>query len=284
MARASDFALTNMVDILQYPFMQRAFVAGAVLAILLSWLGTFVIMRKMSFFSDGIAHASLTGIAIGLLAGLQPIIIAILFSILFALTIYYLERNTSLASDAIIGMLFTTGMSLGVILISFKKGYTPDLMSFLFGNILAIRRIDIVVIAALSVVICGFLLFKHKQITLVALDPDTAYLDGINVNLLQIVFYIILAVSVVLGVKILGIILVSALLIIPPSTAKQISRSFKQLIIMSIIFSEITVLSGILFSYYINSPTGPVIVLVGTSIFFIIFVYGQLAFRRQRGS
>jgi zinc transport system permease protein len=266
----------NMPELLQYAFMQRALLAGVVLAVLLAWLGTFVVMRKMSFFSDGIAHASLTGIAIGLLLSFQPLVIAVLFSIVFALTIYYLERKTTLASDAIIGMLFTAGMSLGVILISFKSGYTPDLMSFLFGNILAIKPMDIVLITLLSLAICGFLLLNHKQITLVALDPDTAYLDGIKVSVLQILFYIILAASVVLGVKILGIVLVSALLIIPPSTAKLISHSFKGLIIKSIILSEITVVSGIVISYYIDSPTGPVIVLVGTAIFFLIFFYGQL--------
>jgi zinc/manganese transport system permease protein len=167
-------------------------------------------------------------------------------------------------------------MSLGVILISLRSGYQPDLMSFLFGNILAIKTTDVILITLLSFLICLFLLSKHKQITLIALDPETAYLEGINVNLLQIIFYIILATSVVLGVKILGIILVSALLIIPASTAKLISRTFKGLIIRSIIICEATVLAGILLSYYLDSPTGPVIVLVGTALFFFIFLYGQI--------
>jgi ABC-type Mn2+/Zn2+ transport system permease subunit len=267
----------NTFEILQYSFMQRAIVAGLVLAALLAWLGTFVIMRKMSFFSDGIAHASLAGIAIGLLASVQPLTVAIVFSIVFALTIYYLERKTTLSSDAIIGMLFTAGMSLGVILISLKSGYQPDLMSFLFGNILAIRPMDIVLIISLSVLISAFLLSNHRQITLVALDPETAYLDGIRVNLLQILFYIILATSVVLGVKILGIILVSALLVIPASTAKLLSRSFRELIIRSIVISEIAMLIGIGLSYYLNVPTGPAIVLVGTIFFFIILFYKQIS-------
>lgn len=249
---------------------------GIVLAVLLAWLGAFVIMRKMSFFSDGIAHASLGGIAIGILASIHPLTVAIAFSIVFALIIYYLERKTTLASDAIIGMLFTAGMSLGVVLISLKGGYQPDLMSFLFGNILAIRPTDIVIITVLSILIGAFLLYNHRSITLVALDPETAYLDGIHVNLLQISFYVILATSVVLGVKILGIILVSALLVIPASAGKLVSRSFKGLIVRSIIFSEATVLSGIVISYYLDVPTGPAIVLVGTAFFFIIFFYKQL--------
>ncbi len=265
-----------MSEILSYPFMQRAIIAGVVLAALLAWLGVFVVMRKMSFFSDGIAHASLAGIAIGIVASVHPLTTAIIFSIIFALIIYTLEKNTTLSSDAIIGMLFTSGMALGVVLISLKSGYQPDLVSFLFGNILAIRSVDLLIICILSVLIILFLIFNYRSITLMALDVDTAYLAGVKVNLLQITFYIILAVSVVLGLKILGIILVSALLIIPPSIAKLLARSFKGLIACSVLFSEFIVLLGITLSYYLDSPTGPVIVLVGTGAFFAVFSYKQL--------
>jgi zinc transport system permease protein len=206
----------------------------------------------------------------------QPLATAVIFSVLFALTIYYLEKNTSLSSDAIIGMLFTSGMALGVVLISFKHGYQPDLMSFLFGNILAITDTDLIIIGTLSVLIGFFLVFNHRGITLMSLDRDTAYLDGVKVDLLQVTLYIILAVSVVLGLKVLGIVLVSALLIIPPSTAKLVSTSFKSLVIASLSFSEAVVLVGIGISYYINAPTGPVIVLVGTVMFFFVLLYKRL--------
>ena len=259
-----------------YPFMQRAIIAGIVLAALLAWLGVFVIMKKMSFFSDGIAHASLAGIAIGVLAGVHPLTTAIIFSIVFSLGIYYLEKKTTLSSDAIIGMLFTSGMALGVVLISLKSGYQPDLVSFLFGNILAIRPVDLVIISLLSVLIVVFLFYNHKNITLMAFDMDTAYLAGVKVDLLQITFYIMLAVSVVLGLKILGIVLVSALLIIPASTAKLISKSFKGLLLRSVLLSEGIVLLGIVLSYYLDSPTGPMIVLVGTGAFILVFLFAQI--------
>jgi ABC-type Mn2+/Zn2+ transport system permease subunit len=266
-----------MLDILQYPFMQRAIIAGVVLACLLAWLGVFVIMRKMSFFADGIAHASLAGVAVGVLAGIHPLTTALIFSVVFSFAIYYLEKRTTLSSDAIIGILFTSGMALGVVLMSFKRGYQPDLVSFLFGNILAIKPADLAVISVLSAAIIAFLAFNHKGITLMALDIDTAYLAGIRVDLLQVVFYIILAVAVVLGIKILGIVLVSALLIIPASTAKLMSKSFKGLIIQSIVFSEVVVLLGIALSYALDSPTGPMIVLVGAGIFLGVFSLKQLA-------
>jgi len=265
-----------MLEILQYPFMQRAIIAGVVLACLLAWLGVFVIMRKMSFFSDGIAHASLAGVAVGVLAGIHPLTTALLFSVVFAIVIYALEKKTTLSSDAIIGILFTSGMAMGVVLISLKSGYQPDLVSFLFGNILAIRTTDLIIISLLSLGIIVFLAYNHKNITLMALDMDTAYMAGVKVNILQVAFYIILAVSVVLGLKILGIILVSALLIIPASTAKLVSKSFKGLIVQSIIFSEIIVLLGVALSYALDSPTGPMIVLVGTGVFLVVLSAKQL--------
>ncbi|GAB4338092.1 MAG: metal ABC transporter permease [Candidatus Abyssubacteria bacterium] len=265
-----------MVAILSYPFMQRAVAAGVVLAAVLAWLGVFVIMKKMSFFSDGIAHASLAGIAVGVLASIHPLSIAIIFSVVFSLLIYVLERKTPLSSDAIIGMLFTSGMSIGVVLMSFQRGYQPDLVTFLFGNILAVKTADLTLICTLSVVIAAFLLYNYRNMVLLALDIDTAYLAGVRVNALQVCFYIILAVSVVLGLKILGIVLVSALLIIPPSIAKLVSRSFKGLIAWSVLFSESIVVAGITLSYYLDSPTGPVIVLVGTAAFFGVFGFRQL--------
>lgn len=265
-----------MFDILQYAFMQRAIIAGVVLACLLAWLGVFVIMRKMSFFSDGIAHASLAGVAVGVVAGIHPLTTALVFSVIFSVVIYSLEKKTTLSSDAIIGILFTSGMAFGVVLISLKSGYQPDLVSFLFGNILAIRPADLAVISALSAGIIAFLVHNHKSITLMALDMDTAYMAGVKVDLLHVTFYIILAISVVLGLKILGIILVSALLIIPASTAKLVSKSFKGLIVQSVAFSEVIVILGIALSYYLDSPTGPMIVLVGTGIFLAVFSFKQL--------
>ncbi len=271
-----------MLEILQYPFMQRAIIAGVALALLLAWLGVFVIMRRMSFFSDGIAHASLSGVAVGVLAGVHPLTTALVFSVIFSLVIYYLEKKTTLSSDAIIGILFTSGMALGVTLISFKQGYQPDLVSFLFGNILAIRPVDLALILALSAVILAFLAFNHKGITLMALDMDTAYMAGVRVEALHVTFYIMLAVAVVLGLKILGIVLVSALLIIPASTAKLVSKSFKGLIIQSILFSEIVVILGIALSYALDSPTGPMIVLVGTGVFLLVFSIKRLAALAKR--
>ncbi len=265
-----------MLDLLQFPFMQRALLAGLFLALLLALLGIFVILRKMSFWGDGLAHASLAGIALALLLAINPLFLAIVIAVIFALLVYYLERKTTLSSDAIIGVLFTSLMALGIILLSFKAGYQPDLISYLFGNILAIKNSDLYLMAVCTAVILYFLLKYRKQLTLITFDKESAYLAGINVNLFDLIFYIFLAVAVVLGVKILGIVLVSALLIIPASIAKLVAKSFRLINILSVIFAEIIVSLGLVISYYFNLPSGAVIILTGTLIFLVMVLAKHL--------
>ena len=265
-----------MIELLQYPFMQRALITGVILSCLLAYIGVFVVLKRMSFFSDGIAHASLAGVAIGLLTGFYPLYTAILVSILFASLIYYLEKNTSLASDSLIGILFTTSMSLGLILMSLESGYRPELTSFLFGSILAITTVDVFIVAGFSFILLIFFLINHKKIFLLALDRNMAYMSGMNPDRYQFFMYIIIAISVVLGVKIAGVVLVSALLITPVSTAKLVCSSLKLLIVGTIIMAPLTVILGIVLSWQFNIPTGPAIVVVGAIIFFFTFLVSSL--------
>jgi zinc transport system permease protein len=265
-----------MIEILQFPFMQRAIIGGIILGLLLAFMGVFVILRRMAFFGDGVAHASLAGIAIGILASYNPLVVAIIFSIILAIIIFYLERKTKLSSDVIIGILFTASMALGVILISLKSGYQPELISFLFGNILSIQTSELIIMAIFAVIVIAFLLYYFRQIAFITFDEEGARVSGINTTVLDLIFYITLAVAIVLGVKILGIVLVSALLIIPASIAKLISKSFKSLVASSIIVAEITILGGLAISYILNLPTGAVIILFGTALFFLTLIIQKL--------
>ncbi|MBU0649360.1 metal ABC transporter permease [Patescibacteria group bacterium] len=266
-----------MIEILQYPFMQRAILGGMILALLLAFMGIFVILRRMAFFGDGIAHASLAGIAIGLLAAYNPLIVAIGFGVALAIVIFYLERKTTLSSDVIIGILFTASMALGVVLISLKNGYQPELISFLFGNILAIKTSELVLMSGFAILVMIFLIYFYRQIAYITFDREGARVSGVNTEVLDLIFYIALAVAIVLGVKILGIVLVSALLIIPASCGKLVAGSFKNLVMASVIFAEITVLGGIGTSYAFNLPTGAIIILFGTALFFLI-LFGRKLF------
>ncbi len=256
-----------MLHFLSYPFMERALIAGVILAFLLALLGTFVVLRNMAFFSDGIAHASLAGVALGIIFSINPLLVAIILSIIFSIIIFFLENKYKLSGDTAIGILFTSGMALGVLLISMQPGYQPELISFLFGNILAITQIELVIIGITSVIIALFIFLFLKKLILISFDSETAYISGIRVKRLQLGLNIALAVSVVLGIKVLGIILVSALLIIPVAIGKLFAHSFKTLVVSSILVSEVIVISGIIISYYLDLPTGPSIVLMGTTLF-----------------
>ncbi len=255
-----------------YPFMQRALIAGILLAGLFAYLGVFVVMRRMAFFSDGIAHASLAGVAAGVLLSLNPLATALVASVFFALMMFWLEKKTNISSDAVVGLIFTFGMALGVLLISLKRGYQPELIGFLFGNILMIKSLDLWLIGIASVLISSLLFLFRREITLMSLDREMAYLSGVRTNLLQLAMYIVLAISVVLGIKILGIVLVSALLIIPVSISKLISRSFRKLVIRSVLCAEAIMITGIFLSYLFDLPTGAAIVLTGAVLFFAVFL------------
>lgn len=252
--------------------MQRALVVGIVLAGLLSYLGVFVVLRRMSFFSDGMAHASLAGVAAGVLFNFNPLVTAIAASILFSIGVFFLERRARISSDAVIGLLFTASMALGVLLMSFKQDYQPELIGFLFGDILAIRRAEVGLIVGISFAIGIFLFRNARKIVLLAIDREMAHLSGIRTDGFELLMYVILAVSVVLGIKILGVVLVSALLVIPVSTAKLISTSFRALVFWSLILAQLIVLLGLALSASFNLPTGAVIVLTGTAVFFLVLL------------
>ncbi|MBU0625496.1 metal ABC transporter permease [Patescibacteria group bacterium] len=257
----------ELFEMFSYPFMQRAFLAGLMLAALLSFLGIFVTVRKMSFFGDGIAHSTLAGLAIALLAGISPLPTALIWAALVALLIWWLEQRTHLPSDTLIGIFFTSSMSLGVILMSFKAGYQPELVSFLFGSILAIRTPDLIYIYTVGVVILIWLASNLKRLIYLSLSRDQAAVSGVAVSRKTLLLYIGLALATVLGVKMLGIILVSALLILPAAASRLITKTFRGHIIASVILAEIMVAVGLIVSFIYDLPSGATVVLIGAVMF-----------------
>ncbi len=263
----------TLLELLAYPFVQRAIVAGIFTGALLAVLGIFVTLRRMSFFSDGVAHASLVGVALGLLFHQEPLLYAVIFSIFFAVVIYILEQKTTINTDSLLAILFTSSLALGVVLINLQKEYQPDLMSFLFGNILTIRSFEVWLIAGLAMVIIAFMVTKYRTYLYVSLNQELAELSGIPTKWYQLFLYIVLAVATVLSIKVLGIVLVSALLIIPVSTAKLLARSASGLLWLSVFFSEIALLVGIMLSLIFNLPVGSVIVLTATGLFILALFF-----------
>ncbi|MBT3816959.1 MAG: metal ABC transporter permease [Candidatus Magasanikbacteria bacterium] len=258
-----------MLDLFQYTFMQRAIIAGICSGISLGWLGVFLTTRKMSFLGDGLAHASLAGVAIAILLGWAPIPLAILFAVFIAIIIYIVEKKTTVSADMAIGMLFTASMAVGIILLQYYEGYQPELMSYLFGNILTITQTDLITIIFSTVIIIFLLLIHHRKLVFTTFDPDGAYLSGIDTWKYDILLYIISAVTIVLSIKLVGLILVSALIITPSAIGKLFAKSFTSFLVISTVFAINIVFWGIILSYILDWPSGATIILFGFTLFLL---------------
>jgi zinc transport system permease protein len=258
-------------------FLQRALIAGVVSSILCAFVGVFVVTRKMAFFANAVAHSSLTGIAIGFLANTNPFGTAIGFGALVGVGIIYLYRKSLLFIDTIIGIFLPTSMALGIILIGFVKGYKPSLLSYLFGDILAVTKSDLYIISILSLISLLFLGAFFQEIIVISLDEDWAHVKGMAVNPIDYAFFVILSLIIVVSTKIVGIILVSALIVIPPASAMNIAKNFRQTMIYSVMFGITSAVIGIWLSYIFNISTGPSIVVTAGLIFII-----TLILRRKR--
>lgn len=261
----------------------KSFFVGIFLSALYGLTGAIVINKKMSFFADGIAHAVLAGIAIGILLNLSPFFFALLTAILFSFVIRSISRIAKIHYDTMIGIIFTFGFALGLILLLALPQYRGNLLEYLLGDILAISNFDFLsVIFLFFFLVFLFLKFK-RYLVLWLVDEVYLALQGESSRIFEIVFYIILSILIVLGLKLAGIILVSALLIIPPATAKFVSKSFHSYIIWTLIFSVIGFVLGFLISYHFNLPTGPSIVLVDAFIFFLVFlIFSGFLYNIQR--
>lgn len=249
--------------------MVRAMFAGSLLAALLAGLGVFVTLRRMTFFGDGIAHSSLAGIAIAVLIGTSPLPVALAWAVGVALVIWKLERTTRLPTDTVIGIFFTASMALGVVLMSFTRGYQPELVSYLFGSLLAIREGDVMLIGLLTLVVLVWLALSSRQLAFMSLADENARVAGVRTDVQTAIFYVALAVATVLGVKILGIILVSALLVLPPAAARMATSSFRDYVAASVVLAEIMMFLGLAVSFAYDLPSGATVILVGTGIFLL---------------
>lgn len=257
--------------IFENTFLIKSLIASLWLGISFALLGIFVLLKRMAFFSDGIAHASILGLALAFLFKLNFLIVALVSGIIFAISIYYLEKKTKINVDTLIGLIFVSALSLGFILISLKSGYKPDLLNFITGNILVLTDFDIYLTLVFSLLVLVFFIFNFRKLFLVLLDPHEARLRKINVSFYEIVFYIILALAVILGIKIAGILLVTALLIIPPTISSLVSSNLRGFIFFSIFFSIINIILGFVMAIFLSLPLSSSIVFIGSIVFFIIF-------------
>jgi len=264
--------ITRLIDLLQFPFMQRALWGGLILGLLGGLLGSFAILRQLSFFSHTIGHAALLGIVLGVLLNLDPTLTLLPFTVLFGLGVIYLIDQTDLWSDTVLNIVFSASLASAVIALSFVKSYQGNLMNLLFGDILAIRYGDLwLSLAVLIVAIASLGLTLWAQ-TLLTLHEEMAKAQGINVRLHQTWFVILLSLAVAVAIKAVGVLLVNAFLVIPAATAKLLSQQFTAFIVLSSVIGAVSAVAGIVTSAALNVSSGPSIVVAQ----FILFVFAVL--------
>jgi zinc transport system permease protein len=258
-----------MFEALHYEFMRNALFAAVLVSIACGIVGTLVVVKKIVFISGGITHAAFGGIGLGYLLGINPVLTALPFSLLSAVGIGMVRKRTRISEDSAIGILWAVGMALGILFIGLAPGYAPDLFSYLFGSILTVPLSDIFIMIILDIIIIFTVLFLYKEFQALLFDEEFSAIAGVRTDLLYIILLCLVALSIVVLIRVVGIILVIALLTIPTSIVRQFTNELRRLIFFSIITAVALTVAGLWLSYVLDLPSGAVIVLVFACAFLV---------------
>jgi zinc transport system permease protein len=261
-----------MIEMLSYEFMQRALVAGMLIALLASISGTFVVLKRYSMISETLAHSALVGVAVGLVAGFNPLWIAVLVAILSAWLIEYLRSSFSLYSDAILAILLSGSLAIAVIIVSLGGAFNNSLFSYLFGSILSVTNEDVLTILVFGTLALGLLLAFAKELYFIAYDEEVAKTSGIKVKMLNFLLVTVVAIIIALSIRVVGSLLIGALMVIPTVSALQYRVGFLNTMLISIAFALFSVISGMTLSFYFSLPSGATIVICVLVVFVISLI------------
>jgi zinc transport system permease protein len=262
-------------DILNYEFVQRAILAGMLIAAVSSVLGVFLVLRRFSLIGDGLAHVTFGSVAVVMLIGVSPMYItlaALPLVMLSSLAILKLTRSRLIQSDAAIGIVSSIGIATGIILVSLSNGYNVDLFSYLFGNILTVTQTELWLSFIVFLTVITTVIIFYNDLFAITFDEELAQTMGVKTKRINVILFLLTAVAAVLAMKVAGIMLVSAMLILPPLTALQLSVSFRMTILAAACFSTLSVICGIILAFLLNLPAGGTIVIF--NIGFLLFIFG----------
>ncbi|MBU5438593.1 metal ABC transporter permease [Tissierella sp. MSJ-40] len=257
------------IEALQYDFILKALLVGVLIAICCSFLGIFLVLRKYSMIGDGLAHVSFATIAIALLLDKSPLLVSIPLVILSSFIILKLTEKGGLHGDAAIGLISSSAVAVGVLISSISKGFNIDLFSYLFGSILVISNLDVIFSVILSIVVILTILFFYNSLFAITYDEEFAKVIGLNVKHMNYLISVLTSITIVLGIRVVGTMLISSMIIFPTITALQISKSFKNTILISLVVSVLSVVLGVFLSFIFNFPTGATIVILNAICFII---------------
>lgn len=260
------------LDLFQYRFFTNALLAAFFASISCGIIGTYIVSRRLVFISGGITHASFGGIGIGYYLGFNPIASALVFAVFSALGIEFLSKKTDVREDSLIGIFWSFGMALGIIFIFLSPGYAPNLMGYLFGSLLTVSDAEIIMVTALAVIVTVFFMIFYKIILFISFDQEYAKTHRAPVQFINYILIILVAVTIVLNIKVAGIILIISLLTIPQTIANMFTKSFKNIMLLSVAIAFFGAFAGLLLSYGLNIPSGASIIMA----LVVAFIFAKL--------
>lgn len=264
-----------MFEIFSYGFMQKAFIVGILIAAITPCIGVVVVLKRLSMIGDSLSHASLAGVALGLVLGFNPVLGAVIFSLAAGLGIEKVRKSFPEYSEIAIVVIMSTGVGLAGILSGFVKN-ASNFNSFLFGSIVAISDFELYMVLALSALVITVFVILYKELFYITFDEESAKLAGIPVGAINIVFTLITAITISISARTVGTLVISSLMVIPVASAMQVAKSYKQTVIYSILFAEISMISGLFVSYFTDFKPGGTIVLISVFILMIILIYKSI--------
>lgn len=270
-----------MMELLSYHFMQRALIAGTLIGAVCAIIGTYVVLKGLSFIGAGIAHASFGGVALGFFLKFNPILTAVFFCLGTAWGIGLVSRKGQVKEDTAVGIFFASTMALGILIIGFMRGYNVDLFGYLFGSILAVSGDDVWITVGLSAAVLILVLLFFKELLFVVFDAEMAAVTGVPAAKVYFLLISLIALTVVLSIKVVGIVLVSALLVTPAAAAYQLTENFRRMMLLSILIGVASTVGGLLLSYKLDTASGATIVLLSTLIFFVSALLSPRRWRRR---
>lgn len=265
----------------EYNFLQNAVLAGVLSSVVCGIIGVIIIEKRLVMMSGGIAHTSYGGVGLGYLLGFEPILGALMFSVLAALGIVRIKRKGGARTDVIIGLFWSLGMALGVLFIAIMPGYPPDLSSYLFGNILSVTRLDVYLMAGLTVLVVATIVIYYDHWKAYLFDEEFASIIGVRTAFLDYLLLVLVAMAVVVLIRVVGIVLAIALLTAPAATAGLLTKNLKKRMIYSILLGCVYCIAGLWTSYELDIPSGASIVVIST-LFFLLSYFLRSVFARKK--
>lgn len=270
-----------MMEIFQYDFMIKAFIMGSLIATIAPCIGLIVMLKRLSMIGHSLSHTSLAGVAAGLIAGINPVIGATVFSVITALSIEKIRKSFPSYAEIAIAIITSAGIGLAGILSGFIKN-SAAFNSFLFGSIVAISNFELTLVAILSTVVILTVILLYNQLFYISLDEESARLAGVPIGYINFIFTLLTAITISISSRSVGALVISSLMVIPVATAMQVGKSYLHTMILSVVFSLIATFTGLFISFYVNVKPGGTIVLVGILILILVLIYKNIAKKLNR--